>query len=172
LTYNLLKLVNSSAFGFRHKIKSVKQAVVVLGEREIKKWINFVVLRDMGKKKPDELTRLSLIRARFAELLAIKTRFNKESEDMFLLGLFSLLDTILNRPIKEVLNEIQASSIIKQALIDGSGEIGMLYKMMIAYEKAEWEDVVLFAEQLKIDDQLVAMAYMEALIWYGKITEV
>lgn len=169
LTYNLLKLVNSAAFGFRHRIKSVKHAVVALGEREIKKWIYLVVLNDMGDKNPDELTRLSLIRARFAELLGINTRFKKQSEDMFLLGLFSLLNVILNKSIKEVLDEIQASDTIKNALIDGSGEMGSIYKMIIAYEKGEWDEVLVYSDKLGINCNLIGESYMDALLWYNKL---
>lgn len=169
LTYNLLKLVNSAAFGFRHRIKNVKHAAVALGEREIKKWIYLVVLNDMGDKDPDELTRLSLIRARFAELLGMNTRFNKQSEDMFLLGLFSLLDVILNKPIEEVLDEIQASDTIKTALIDRSGEMGKIYKMIIAYEKGQWDEVFAYADKLDINCNLIGQAYMDALLWYNKL---
>lgn len=169
LTYNLLKLVNSAAFGFRYRIKSVKHAVVALGEREIKKWIYLVVVNTIGEDEPDELTRLSLIRARFAELIAINTRYKKQSEEMFLLGLFSLLDVILRRPISEVLDEVKASNVIKAALIDGNGEIGIIYKMIIAYEKAEWDEVLLYAESLDIDCYLIVKAYMDALLWYNKL---
>ncbi len=171
LTYNLLKLVNSAAFGFRQRIKTVKHAVVALGEKEIKKWIYLVVLNDMGDNKPDELTRLSLVRGRFAELLGLNTRFRRQSEDMFLLGLFSLLDVILNKPIEEVLGEVQASDIIKDALIDGSGEMGSIYKMIIAYEKGEWDEVVVYAEKLDIDCYVISKAYLDALLWYNKLVE-
>lgn len=172
ITYNLLKIVNSSAFGFRYRIESIKHALVALGEKEIKRWIYLVILSDMGQDKPDELTRLSLIRARFAEIVAIKTRFNKQSEEMFLLGLFSLLDVILNIPIEEVLENIKASDIIRQSLINGTGEVGTIYKMIIAYEKGNWEEVIQFTEELKIDYKIVTASYMEALIWYRKIVEI
>lgn len=169
LTYNLLKLVNSSAFGFRHKIKSVSHGVVALGEKEIKKWVYLVLINDMGQNKPDELTRLSLTRAKFAEELAINTRFKKQSEDMFLLGLFSLLDVILSKPLEEVLEEIQAPSMIKDAIIDEIGEVGLIYKLLISYEKGEWDNVLQYAEELNIDCELISMSYMEALVWYGKL---
>lgn len=172
ITYNLLKIVNSGTFGLRHRIKSAKYALVLLGEKEIKKWIYLVILSDMGQDKPDELTRLSLIRARFAEMVAIKTRFNKQSEEMFLLGLFSLLDVMLNIPIEEVLGNVKASDTTREALINGSGEVGTIYKMIMAYEKGNWEEVLLYTEELKIDYKIVTTSYMEALIWYKKIEEI
>ncbi|MFA5523231.1 MAG: HDOD domain-containing protein [Tissierellales bacterium] len=172
LTYNLLKLVNSGAFGFRYRIKSVIHAVTALGEREIKKWIYLIVLSDMGQEKPDELTKLSLIRAKFAERLARKTRFARQADDVFLLGLFSLLDVILNRPLKEVLNDIQATEMVRQALLDKEGEMGNIYKMMLSYEKGEWDKAMEYAEELGISYSLLLNAYMEALIWYRKLIEI
>ena len=171
LTYNLLKLVNTAAFGFIHKIKSVKHALVGLGEREIRKWIYLVVVRDMGEDRPDELIRLSLIRAKFGELLIEKTNLRNESEDMFLMGMFSLLDVIISKPMETILEEIKAPSIIKEALLEGRGKLCDLYKLVIAYEKAQWDEVLLLVENLKMEWQFISMAYMESTIWYNKLIE-
>ena len=171
LTYNLLKLVNTPAFGFIHRIKSVRHALVGLGEMEIRKWIYLVVVSDMGDDRPSELTRLSLIRARFGELLVEQTRLKSQSENIFLVGMFSLLDVIINKPMEEILEEVQAPDPVKSALLNQSGELGNLYKLIIAYEKAEWDKVILFSEEFQINWQLISMAYMEATIWYNKLTE-
>lgn len=171
LTYNLLKLVNTAAFGFVHRIKSVKHGLVGLGEREIRKWIYLVVVSDMGDDRPDELTRLSLIRARFGELLVEKIGLKQHSENIFLIGMFSLLDAILSKPMEEVLEEIQAPDLVKQALLTRKGELGNLYKLIIAYEKAEWDNVVLLSQEFEMDWQLISTAYMESTIWYNKLIE-
>lgn len=171
LTYNLLKLVNSAAFGFRYKINTVKHGLVALGEREIRKWIHLIVLNDMGNGRPDELTRLSLIRARFLELIAMETRYKSKSEDIFLLGLFSLLDVILNRSLEEVLNEIKATDIIKDVLLNESGELDELYRMTLYYEKGEWDKVLIYANHLNIDSNLIILSYMNALIWYNMLVQ-
>lgn len=171
LTYNLLKLVNTAAFGFRHRIKSVRHGLVALGEKEIKKWIYLVVVRDMGEDKPNELIRLSLIRGRFGELLIKDTKIKQQSENIFLIGMFSLLDVILSKPMEVILEEIQAPDSVKQALLDENGDLINLYKLIIAYEKAEWDSVISYAEELKIDWQLISMSYMESLIWYNKLIQ-
>ena len=171
LTYNLLKLVNTTAFGFVHRINSVKHGLVGLGEREIRKWIYLVVVSDMGDDRPDELTRLSLIRARFGELLVEKIGLKQHSENIFLIGMFSLLDAILSKPMEEVLEEIQAPDLVKQALLTRKGELGNLYKLIIAYEKAEWDKVVLLSQEFEMDWQLISTAYKESTIWYNKLIE-
>lgn len=169
LTYNLLKLVNSAAFGFRYRIESVKHALVALGEREIKKWIYLIVVNSMGKDQPDELTRLSLIRARFNELIALNTRYSRDSEEFFLVGLFSLLDVILQRPMEEVLDELKVTNRVKNALIHGKGELGIIYKMILFYEIGDWDEFLLHAKELKIEPSIVTNAYMESLLWYNEL---
>lgn len=171
LTYNLLRLVNTGAFGFRYRIKGVQHGLTALGERQIRKWIYLVVLNDMGQKKPDELTRLSLIRARFMELLAMETSYRTYSEDMFLIGLFSLLDVILGKPIEDILMELPTSDIVEETLLSGKGKGAILYKTILAYEKGQWDKVEEYAERLNIPSKFIALSYMEALTWYNTIEE-
>lgn len=169
MTYNLLKMVNSAAFGFKYEIKSVRQGVVALGEREIKKWIYLVIINTIGSDEPEELTRLSLIRARFIELIAKNTRYHIQSEELFLLGLLSLLDVILKRPMNEVLVELNATYSIKNALIHRSGEYGTIYEMILCYERGEWDKVVDYSNTLRIDFNMVSKAYMDSLVWYNQL---
>lgn len=169
LTYYLLKLVNSSAFGFRTKINSVKHAIVILGEIEIRKWIMLVALNGMGKDKPDEIVRLSLIRAKFAELISSKTMLSHRADDLFLAGLFSLIDVILNRPLEEILNEIKLNNDIKEVLLDGTGELSSIYNLIISYEKGSWDDIKLQAELLDIDYKEIIDSYLDTLTWYNKV---
>lgn len=167
LTYNLLKLVNSVVFGFRSKIKRIGQALVILGEKELKKWIYMMVLYELGQDRPDELSRLSLIRARFMELIAIETKYRNMSEDLFLAGFFSLLDVILKRPLEEILTEIKVSDLVRETLLNGGGELNDLYKMAICYEKGEWDRALAFAQKLDINSLLIAHSYIDALKWYS-----
>lgn len=169
MTYNLLKMVNSAAFGFKYEIKSVRQGVVALGEREIKKWIYLVIINTIGSDEPEELTRLSLIRARFIELIAKNTRYHIQSEELFLLGLLSLLDVILKRPMNEVLVELNAAYSTKNALIHRSGEYGTIYEMILCYERGEWDKVVEYSNTLRIDFNMVSKAYMDSLVWYNQL---
>ena len=171
LTYNLLRLVNSAAFGLRREIGSVKQALVILGEKEIRKWVTLIALNGMGQDKPDEVLRLSLIRARFAELISYKTSFKNRSADLFLTGIFSLLDVILNKPLADILDDINAPIDVKDALLNNSGVFGIIYKILRFYEKGQWEELRAHADLLNIDYREVIDDYISALLWYNKLTQ-
>ncbi len=168
LTYNLLRLVNSVVFGFRFRIKRIRQAMVTLGEKELKKWIYIMVLYELGQDRPDELTRLSLIRARFMELISLGTRHGDESEALFLAGFFSLLDVILKRPLEEILTEIKAPDAVWETLLS-SGELNELYQVALGYEKGEWEKTLALAQKLDIDSDLISQSYIDALRWYSQL---
>lgn len=171
LTYNLLRLVNSAAFGFRKRIQSVKHALVLLGQKEINKWISLMLLHDLGKDKPEELVKLSLIRARFLESVSLKTRFRHQSERLFLAGLFSLLDAILGRPLAEVLQELQVTDIVNDCLLDKETDISNIYQVLVAYEQGQWEAVTQYADRLQLDHHDLPAAYLDALRWCKEITE-
>lgn len=168
LSYNLLRMVNSAAFGFRYRITGIGHAIVALGEKEIKKWVYLIMLNDMGRDRPDELTRLSLIRGRFAELIARQTRFRNKSDDIFLLGLFSLLDIILNKPMKVVLEDVKSPLPVREALLENKGEIADIYGIIINYEKGDWDQAMVYAEKLGLEASSIVLAYMDALRWYNK----
>jgi len=101
----------------------------------------------------------------------METRYKSKSEDIFLLGLFSLLDVILNRSLEEVLNEIKVTDIIKDVLLNESGELDELYRMTLYYEKGEWDKVLIYANHLNIDSNLIILSYMNALIWYNMLVQ-
>ena len=92
LSYKLLKFINSLAFGFYSEIRSIKQALTILGEKEIRKWLSLISLQSVGKNKPDELMITALCRARFCELIASRVGLGDRSSDLFLLGMFSVID--------------------------------------------------------------------------------
>jgi EAL and modified HD-GYP domain-containing signal transduction protein len=169
LTVSLLRLVNSAYFALKEKVKTINQAVVMLGQTEIRKWITTAVARLLGAEKPDEVTRLSLIRARFAEELAIKFDMVKESQSLFLMGLFSVLDAILDRPMEEALDMVQVSEDIREALVDRTGKYSTIFQFILEYEAANWNVVsrLLILNDLETED--IYGAYVNAMIWYNDI---
>lgn len=172
MTYSILKLINSPAFDLRRIIKSVREAVVILGEREIRKWLILLALNGLGSDKPDEIVRLSLIRAKFGETIAAKTlRYEDRKEDLFLAGLFSLLDVILEKSLEDILKEIKISQDIKNCLLGRGSDLDYILKLIFEYEKANWEGVKIYSNLLKIDNQDVMDAYIQTLLWYDKFME-
>ncbi|MDR2132380.1 MAG: HDOD domain-containing protein [Clostridiales Family XIII bacterium] len=169
LTVSLLRLVNSAYFALKEKVKSINQAVVMLGQTEIRKWITTAVARLLGADKPDEVTRLALIRARFAEGLAIKFGMEKEAQSLFLMGLFSVLDAILEMPIDEALDLVHVSEDIRAALVDKTGRYSVIFQFILEYEAANWNVVsrLLILNDLETKD--IYGAYVDAMIWYSDI---
>jgi c-di-GMP-related signal transduction protein len=166
LSYKLLKFINSSIFGFRNTISSLRQALTLLGKKELTKWISLIVLKNVADDKPGELILESLIRARFAEKLASIKIWKKQAPDAFLMGMFSHIDVLLDRPLNEILNEIHLDEEIKQALLEQKhNKLSVLYKLIQSYEQGKWRAYSSYADELEIDERYVLQSYREALIW-------
>lgn len=158
LTYKLLRLLNSAAMGLPRKIESIKQALIVLGLKAIKKWTTLIALNDM-KCTPPELMANTLIRAKMCEQLA--PDYNCLAETGFLVGLFSTIDAMLSHPMDERLKSLPLNNDIKQALSDGQGNLGALLKAVIQYEQGLWDDVN--TEQVSFEQ--LGEIYINATEW-------
>ena len=165
LTYKLLKLINSAAFALRHKVTSILQALSLLGLREIRSWVSLLSIASMADDKPAELVVSSLIRARLCEQLAQPCKIGDRQSGMFLMGLFSLLDVIMSRPIDEILQEITVEPDIMEALLGTPGTLRTVLDLVIAMEKGEWEKVSDLAAELQIEEQPLAAMYLDAVKW-------
>ena len=169
LTYRLLKMVNTLAFSLRREVDSVKEALILLGEVKTRKWISLIVLTELSNDRPEELVRTSLIRAKFAELLTLKSDFENKSEILFLSGLFSLIDVILKRPLDEILNELNISKEVKDSLLDEDNYLNRFLNIIVSYEKGNWNDVSKYAQEFDIKPEEISDCYMNSLAWYLKI---
>ena len=165
LTYKLLKLINSAAFALRHKVTSVLQALSLLGLQEIRNWVSLLSIASMADDKPAELVVSSLIRARICEQLAQPCKMGDRQSDMFLMGLFSLLDVIMSRPIDEILQEITVEEDILEALTETPGTLRSILDLVIAMEKGEWEQVSRLAIELQIEEKALSTTYLDAVKW-------
>ncbi|MDR0569632.1 MAG: HDOD domain-containing protein [Clostridiales Family XIII bacterium] len=169
LAVSLLKMVNSAHFAFREKIKSINQAVVMLGQKEVAKWITTAVARQLGAKKPGELTRVALVRAKFAEEMGIRLGMAEDAQSIFLMGLFSVLDAMLDMPLVDALGLVQVSDEIYDALVRRSGRLNYVYQFVLEYEAANWTVVsrMMIIKDIRAAD--VYEAYMGAMIWYNSL---
>ena len=170
LSFNLLKFINSSVFGFKTKINSIKQALVLLGLSEVRKWASIIVLRNIGEDKPDALIVNSVVRATFGEALAHKTIFKQQASNIFLMGLFSLIDAFLDRPLVEVLKELPLTNEIKRALLGEANQIRGFLDLILAYEKGDWTQFSLCAKKIHIDESQVPDIYLQALASANQFT--
>lgn len=164
LVISLLKMVNRIAVN--SEITSIRHAAAMLGQKELKKWINAAVTNQLCADKPNEITRLSLLRAKFAEKLAESFQLSIHSSELFLMGLFSVLDLILDTPMEEALKMVKVSKKISDALIEKKGDLAPVLDFITQYESANWQEVSRIMVLKEIDMDQVYSAYIETLKWY------
>ncbi len=121
LTISLLRMVNNMAIN--SEITSIRHATAMMGQKELKKWITTAVVGELCTDKPNEVTRLSLLRARFAENLAGVFGMALQSSELFLMGLFSVLDVILDMPMEEALAMVHVSKQVRDVLVERKGPL-------------------------------------------------
>lgn len=167
LVLSLLEVVNRIAIN--SEVTSIRHAAAILGQKELKKWINTVITKELCADRPNEITRISLLRAKFAECLAQPFGLAMKASELFLLGLFSVLDIILNVPLEEALGRVNVSKDIEKALINHKGELADVYDFIVAYENADWQEVCRLLIVKNIDIDTVYKAYTESVVWYKEM---
>ncbi len=173
LTFALLKLVNSAWFALRNKATTVKQALVVLGVSQLKQWIYLLSFKQSDGTMPDELIKLSFLRANFAQELSKLAKGLPISEsEAYLMGMFSTLGALTQTPLEHVLAELPISDYIKDALINHEGRCGLLYDVILSYEKGSWSVMSDAADKLEIPADSIGQKYLECVdmvnrIWDG-----
>ena len=169
LTFKILKFVNSVSLGVKHKVTSLKQAMVLIGIKELRKWMYLIFLRGLSQNKSVELLTTSIIRAHFCETLAEKTSYKERSSECFLLGMFSLLDALTGLELDEVVDSLPLNEDVKKALL---GEENILRKFVtgiIAFEESDWNNLNDVVEALGINDKDIAETYSESIQWAHEI---
>lgn len=167
LTISLLGMVNRMTIS--SGITSMRHAAAMLGQNELKRWINTAVAGKMSADKPSEITRLSLIRGRFAENLASGFNLAVKKDELFLMGLFSVLDVILEKPMNEALEYMHVTGEIEKALTKREGILAPVFDFMLQYEAADWQEV---SRQMVLGNmtmEFVHQAYTNALEWYKEL---
>src|SRR5579864_953053 len=165
LTFKLLRYLNSAAFALRGEIQSIPHALSLLGEHELRKWIAVVSVGVMAGGKPDELMTVPLVRGRFCELLAPLAGMPGHANDLFLMGLLSGMDAILDQPLDSILAELPVRGEIKDALLARTGMYWQLLELATAHERADWEKVSVLASETEMNEEKVSALYVSAVDW-------
>ena len=139
LSYRFLRYINSAFFSLPHKVGSIRQALVLLGISSVKKWATLLAMADIDDK-PNELVVTALVRARMCELAA-GSRPAREREEFFTVGMFSVVDALLDSPMDVVLSSLPLSDEVRDALHYQQGPKGVVLKAVLAYEQAHFEDL-------------------------------
>ena len=169
MTISLLDLVNSPYIGLRQEVTSISQAMALLGQKEVRKWVLTVLVRLLAEDKPSELVRLALFRAKFSENLAKPFGLATMSSTFFLVGLFSVLDAVLGIPMQEALDQVKVAEDVKEALVSRTGRLSVIYNLVFAYECADWATVENMIDQNRVQTADVLEAYLEASRWYSSL---
>jgi c-di-GMP-related signal transduction protein len=165
LAYKLLRLVNSALLGLAGEVHSVGYALTLIGERQLKTWASVAALLTAAQQKPHELIRISLIRAKCSELLAQMVGRGFDDSDFFLMGLFSLMDAVLGRPMSEVIAQIALPEEARVALSGGDNLLRRACALLESYEKADWAAVTRDAARLGVTESAFFKAFLESEKW-------
>ena len=165
LSYRLLRVINSMFFGLRYTISNIRQALTILGEKELKKWVTLVSLSGLSENKPVELITLSMIRARFMELLAPDVGMASHADDLFLMGLMSLMDAIMDMPMTAIMTQTNISTHIATPLLTREGEFGNLLNLIACYEQNNWNQAQTIAARYAISLERIFDIYMQSIEW-------
>ena len=168
LSISLLRFINSV---MPRKINSIRNAVAILGQKEVKRWATAALSIQLAEDRPSEITKVSLVRARFAENLAAAFDMAVFAPSLFMMGLFSLLDVILEKPMKEAASEVALDENVRLALVEHSGEFYKVLEFIFAYERANWDDVAIKMVQNNLDLDQITTAFVDALVWYKALLD-
>jgi c-di-GMP-related signal transduction protein len=168
LCYRLLRYLNSAAFGL-FPVRSIRHALALLGQREIRKWVSIVVALSLSSNRPEELIYSALVRARCCEVLATLCR--EDSGGAFIVGMMSLMDAILDRPMEIVISQLPLTADCKNALLGGANPLGNLLRVAICCERGAWEEISAFASGSGIPETAILDIHREACRWSSEILQ-
>jgi EAL and modified HD-GYP domain-containing signal transduction protein len=163
LLYKLLRYLNSPALALQREVRSVPNAIALLGEKEFRRWVSVVAVVAASMDEPVEVLRSALTRAYFCEGLSQILGFAQSTTEFFLMGLISLMDVLFARPLPDILSELPLSREVSAALLGGTNVFRDVLQAAVAYENAEWDDFHAIASRAKLNQSLIAEKYETAV---------
>lgn len=160
----VLRYINSAFFEMPKQIDSIDQAVYMVGTDRLRTWASLLMLARI-EDKPVELLVTAIVRARMCEQLALAHHV-RDVDQYFTVGLFSILDGLLDQPLEDIIPTLPLGSDMRQALIDRTGPLGMTLECVLAYERGDWDTVLCQG----VEVETVKAAYLEAISWTSYLT--
>ena len=165
LSYGLLKIANSAYFALRHRATTIHQAIMTLGLGQLRQWIYLLSSSNPDQKMDagtEEFLKISFMRASFSsELMKYAKDMPISRSEAYLMGMFSTLSHLIDAPLEEILAEVPVAEEIKEAPLEQTGRCGTQYKLLLAYEQADWDTINACAEELGIPNQMLTNIYFE-----------
>lgn len=167
LAYRFIQVISGRA-GTK-SVNSIKSALTFMGLKELERWIHVLMIQELGSDKPRELVQLSLVRSKFSERLAGSSRLKKQRHEAALVGLFSTIDALMDTDMKTALGNISLSNTVSQALIEESGGLSEIVRMIKSYEKGQWSSIDSLAKELNLEPKDIYRDYLYSVDWAKKI---
>ena len=165
IAHKLYRLANSVAYGTGQKVNTLKDAIMRIGLSELRVWLFFMLTYSMYSEKPNELVKHSILRARIAEEICNLKNLG-DSPGFSLIGLFSMLDTIMDAPFETILGNIPMPERLKEALINPGKDIyGAALNMIRAYDRADWNEAELSGGYIDMSLNEYSRIYMDSVTW-------
>jgi c-di-GMP-related signal transduction protein len=171
LSYRMLKLANSPYFSFRTEIQSILHAITLMGCGGMKRFVSLIAIGSSKGNKPTELTLICLARARMCEQLAPLCGVSDMAAPLFLTGLFSLLDALLDCPMQEALAELPIAQEIKSALAGEPNCLRDILDVIVAYERGNWDQFQCVAKKIRLREEQFPPIYASAIEWAANILQ-
>jgi c-di-GMP-related signal transduction protein len=163
LVYKLLRYLNSPLLGLRNEIRSITHAIALIGEKEFRRWVSIVCLVSMAEDKSPELIRTALTRAYFCEGISSSVGMSAQKSDLFLMGLLSVTDAILDMPMDTVLSRLPVSAEVRDALSSGgTNRFCDVYQMSLCHERADWKKLSSLSAKIGCPEEGIAECYLSA----------
>jgi c-di-GMP-related signal transduction protein len=162
LLYRLLRYLNSPLLGLHSQVHNLRQAINLLGPNEFRRWASVFAVISMSAGKSPELVRTALTRAFFCEKLSTSAGLAEKSDSLFLMGLLSICDALLDQPMNKVADALPVTQELKIALCGGTNRFRDVFELLLALERAEWSQLSAIAARLGCDEDNVPASYVAA----------
>ncbi|MGE0813544.1 MAG: EAL and HDOD domain-containing protein [Vicinamibacterales bacterium] len=170
LSYRVLRSVNSAGFGLRREIHSIREALLLLGLDQVRKWSSIWALAGLNRG-PSELVTMTVIRARCCELIGRALDRPDGGSAFFLLGLCSLLDVLLGHPMDQVVKDLPLDPEVEAALTGGANDARRVLDAVVQYEHGQWDRADETIAALGLPDGTLPESYADALVWARTLTQ-
>ena len=171
LSYKLLRFINSAYFGLQQPVTSIGNGLALLGMREIRKWVALSALSRLAEDKPEELIVHSLLRARLCECIAVEVGLRNRGPELFLMGMFSLVDAIMDKPMSEILGQLPLTEETKSALLGADHLFRNILDAVVAYERGEWPRCSDLAAAINLGEHVLPTLYHESMRWINQVLQ-
>ncbi len=165
ISYKLLRYINSAFFKRVNEITSIKNALVYLGQDELRRFMSVILMSNLAGSTTPELAIASCIRARFCERLGDYGKKTQAHQELFTFGLFSLIDAILDQPMEKIMENLPLSDTIRDALVNQKGLLSDYLKLVVAFEKGEWKRLDSQARSIGVEAEMLPVLYTESVAW-------